>query len=260
MRKRPMSAGESAHRALERDWAKRLKLFEELAARDADDLSKDDVHDLRVTTRRLRASLWVLRHCAESDRADEAHRDLRALGKVLGERRMWDIAEHDAEIYRADTGTIEKKRKRAQAKLRRALRGARVRKLRTELRKLEKTIPRLALERLVPWLQGYEWEIAYRMQLQPKQPTERHELRIQAKKVRYVLECLGRRSAGLEKLQDHLGREHDLDFLREVIGAKRALMRDKRIAAQLANRAMQPALRSGMRELRALQNDLHRWR
>jgi hypothetical protein len=37
-------------------------------------------------------------------------------------------------------------------------------------------------------------------------------------------------------------------------------MRDKRIAAQLANRAMQPALRSGMRELRALQNDLHRWR
>src|SRR5690349_10114551 len=116
MRKRPMSAGESAHRALERDWAKRLKLFEELAARDPDELSKDDVHDLRVTTRRLRASLWVLRHCAESDVADRAHRDLRALGRVLGERRMWDIAEHDAEIYRADTATIEKKRTRAQAR------------------------------------------------------------------------------------------------------------------------------------------------
>jgi CHAD domain-containing protein len=169
-----------------------------------------------VTTRRLRASLWVLRHCAESDRAGEAHRDLRALGHVLGERRMWDIAARDAESYHADTSTIGKKRKRAHAKLRRALRGGRVDKLQKELRKLEKTIPALMLERLVPWLQGYEWELAYRLQLSPKTATERHELRIQAKKVRYVLECLGRRSAGLERLQDHLGREHDLYFLREI--------------------------------------------
>jgi CHAD domain-containing protein len=258
LRRRPVSAAEAAHRALERDWAKRVRIFEKLAEADADDLSKDDVHDLRVTTRRLRASLWVLRHCMESSAAERLHKELRAIGSVLGERRMWDIAEHDAETYGADTGPIEKKRTRAQAKLRHALRGARVRSVRRDLRKLEKMIPGLILERLVPWLQGYEWELAYRLQRRPKTPTERHELRIQAKKVRYVLECLGRSSVNLEKLQDHLGREHDLDFLREVIGAKRALMRDKRVAAQRANRAMTPALRSGMRELHTLKEDLAR--
>jgi CHAD domain-containing protein len=201
----------------------------------------------------------VLRHCMESSAAERLHRELRAIGRVLGERRMWDIAEHDAETYGADTGAIEKKRRRAHAKLRRALRGTRVRSVRKDLRKLEKMIPGLILERLVPWLQGYEWEIAYRLQRRPKTPTERHELRIQAKKVRYVLECLGRSSAHLEGLQDHLGREHDLEFLRETIGAKRALLRDKRIAARRADRAMMPALRAGMRELRTLQNDLGRW-
>jgi CHAD domain-containing protein len=249
-----------SHRALERDWAKRMKMFERLVDKGAGALSDDDVHDLRVTTRRLRASLWVLRHCMESNAADRAHRDLRSIGRVLGERRMWDIALGDAQKYGADTGEIEKKRARAHAKLHRALRGARVQSTLKDLRRLEKKIPGLMLERLAPWLQGYEWELAYRLQKRPRTPTERHELRIQAKKVRYVLECLGRKSARLEKLQDHLGREHDLDVVHGLIGRKRGLAGDRRIAATGANRVMQPALRSGMRELRALQKDLTRWR
>jgi CHAD domain-containing protein len=255
-----MTTEESARRALEQDWAKRLKLFEELTARDPDDLSDDDVHDLRVTTRRLRASLWVLRHCMESKVAERAHRELRAVGRVLGERRMWDIAARDAHAYGAGTPAIDKQRRRAHAALRRALRRPRVRALGKDLRRLEKKIPGLVLERLVPWLQGHAWELAYRRQRRPVDPAARHALRIQAKKVRYVLECLGRKSAGLETLQDHLGREHDLDVLRGVIGSKRALLRDKGLAATRADRAMEPALRSGMRELRALQSDLSRWR
>ena len=259
-RRRPVSTDEAARRALEHDWHKRLTLFEKLTAHAPDHLSDDDVHDLRVTTRRLRASLWVLRHCVQSNVAERAHRELRAVGKVLGERRMWDIAARDAQVYRAHTGAIEKKRRRAHAKLRRALARPHVRALEKDLRKLEKKIPGLRLERLVPWLQGYEWELAYQRRLRPTNVDERHALRIQAKKVRYVLECLGRKSAGLEKLQDHLGREHDLEVLRSVIGTKRALARDKRIAAAYADRALEPALRSGMRELRALKNDLSRWR
>jgi CHAD domain-containing protein len=255
-----ISTEEAAHRALVRDWAKRLKTFEKLAAYDAGHLSDDDVHDLRVTTRRLRASLWVLRHCMESRVAERSHRELRAIGKVLGERRMWDIAKGDAESYGAPTDAIEKKRKRAHARLRRALRRPRVRKLLKDLRQLEKTIPNLRLERLVPWLQGYEWELAYRMHSRPTVPTARHELRILGKKVRYVLECLGRSAARLEAMQDHLGREHDLVVLQGLIGARRGLARDRRAAVLRANRVMTPALRSGMRELRALESDLARWR
>src|SRR5512146_952227 len=122
-----VSTPEAARRALERDWARRLKVFHRLSSKDPGDLSRDDVHDLRVTTRRLRASLWVLRHCGGSGLMQRAHRELRAIGRVLGECRMWDIAGRDAEAYGAGTDLIEKKRSRARAKLHRALEPQRVR-------------------------------------------------------------------------------------------------------------------------------------
>jgi len=258
MPRKPISADEAARRALEHDWAKRLDTFGKLATTDPDKLSNDDVHDLRVTTRRLRASLWVVRHSMIDAHAEHGHRELRSIGEALGERRMWDIALGDAEHYGADTSEIEKERRRAQATMRRALRHARVHKLVTSLHKLEREIPGLMLEKLLPWLREYEWELAYRLGQPPKTPTERHELRIQAKKTRYVLECLGRRAPSIEKLQDHLGREHDLHVLREIIGAKRALVRDAKTAQARADRVMQPALRSGMRQLRILQRELTR--
>jgi len=258
MPRKPVSADEAARRSLGRDWAKRLEKFEELATRDPDRLSNDDVHDLRVTTRRLRAALWVVRHCMIDVHPERVHRELRSIGRALGERRMWDIALADAEHYRAGTSEIEKERRRAHANMRRALQRARVRKLVTSLHKLEREIPGLMLEKLVPWLRDYEWELAYHLGQPPKTPGERHELRIQAKKTRYVLECLGRRAPSIEKLQDHLGREHDLAVLHEIIGATRALVRDARIARIRADRVMPSALRSGMRQLRILQRELTR--
>lgn len=258
MPRKPISADEAARRALERDWAKRLDKFEELAKTDPVKLSKDDVHDLRVTTRRLRASLWVVRHSMIDAYAERGHRELRSIGKALGERRMWDIALGDAEHYGADTSEIEKERRRAHATMRRALRHARVHKLVTSLHKLEPEIPGLMLEKLLPWLRDHEWELTYRLGHPPKTPTERHKLRIQAKKTRYVLESLGRRAPSIEKLQDHLGREHDLHVLREIIGAKRALVRDTRIVRIRADRVMPSALRSGIRQLRILQKELTR--
>jgi CHAD domain-containing protein len=258
MIRKPVSSDEAARRALEREWAKRLQKFEELGTIDADKLSPDDVHDLRVTTRRLRASLWVLRHCMMDRSAERCHRELRSIGAALGERRMWDIALRDAERYGADTSAIEKQRDRAHVRMRRALQRGRVRKLAASLRKLERELPGLMLEKLALWLQGYEWELGYRLEQPPKTATTRHQLRIQAKKTRYLLECLGRRAPSIEKLQDHLGREHDLHVLRAIIGAKRGLAGDARTAQARANRVMQPALRSGMRQLRILQRELTR--
>lgn len=256
MARRPFSTDEAAHRALEADWARRLAKFEDLAT--TDELSEDDVHDLRVTTRRLRAALSVLRHCMQNQTAERCHRELRAIGAALGERRMWDIIRRDAEKYGANTSEIEKQRHRAHARLRRALARGRVRKLVTSMRKLEREIPGLMLEKLSPWLQGYEWELAYCLEKPPKTPETRHKLRIQAKKTRYVLECLGRRAPSLERLQDHLGREHDLVELRGSIGAKRGLAADTRAARARANRVMRAALRSGTRQLHALRRELTR--
>src|SRR5262245_53384217 len=168
MARKPVSTDEVARRALEQDWAKRLETFEELATKPADKLSKDDVHDLRVATRRLRASLWIIRHCMLSKDAERCHRELRSIGGALGERRMWDIARRDAEHYNADTSEIEKQRDRAHDKMKRALQRGRVNKLAGALHKLEREIPGVMLEKLSPLLQGYEWELAYRLARPPK--------------------------------------------------------------------------------------------
>lgn len=258
MVRKPASTDEAARRALGADWAKRVAKFEELAVGDPNRLSSEEVHHLRVTTRRLRASLWVVRHCVDAKNGERAHRALRDIGKALGERRMWDIALHDAKSYDADTDEIEKRMRRATARMKRTLRHGRVQQLVEDMRKMQKLLPTLMLEHLEPWLQGYEWELAYRLKHRLRMPAKRHELRIQAKKTRYVLECLGRRAPSLEKLQDHLGREHDLQVLRQIIGPRPALARDLRLTGTRADRVMPSALNSAIRQLRILQREFSR--
>jgi CHAD domain-containing protein len=125
--------------------------LEKLGLGSRGELPMEDVHDLRVTTRRLRASLSVVRHAASPDaRQRRARRQLRALGRALGERRMLDIAHRDATKYRADTAVIDKRLVKANAALRRALRSSRVRALVEDLRKMERVIAEAPFERLSP--------------------------------------------------------------------------------------------------------------
>jgi CHAD domain-containing protein len=230
--------------------------LERLAHRD--DLSVEELHELRVATRRLRASIFVVSRCTAIAQAGKIKRELRALGRVLGERRMWDIAIHDAERYGAKTGAMKKKQAAAEKAVRRALRPGGMDALIGRLKTAGAAIPDLSLERLAPWLEDFEWELAYRLQRRPQTPEERHQLRIQMKKIRYVLECVGRRSRRVEKLQDYLGREHDLGVLRTFVGREPRLTRDARRARSSANRTLKPALESAMRQLMFLRRDIAR--
>ena len=250
------ASGAAVRDAFARDWARRTKTFAKLAG-GSGDLSADDVHDLRVTTRRLRSSLSVLRHCSDVG-DDKARRELRALGRVLGERRTLDIALKDAKRYRVDTGAIEKSRERADEELRRALKPARVKSLLARLREAEEGMAHASFDRLAHWLESLEWEIAYRLMVAPRTPDERHELRIQLKKVRYVIESLGRRSPSLQKLQDQLGKEHDLAVLQSLAGRIPRAAQDERAARTRANRIRPAALRSAMLHLRTIRRALAR--
>src|SRR5512132_3740231 len=118
-----MSAA-SLRRTFAHDFAHRAKVFHRLAS--TYPLTTDDVHDLRVTTRRLRASIAVLRHAGVRGKTSRARRKLRALGRLLGECRMLDVAIADAERYHVSAGRLELRRNRAYAALRRALEPSRV--------------------------------------------------------------------------------------------------------------------------------------
>jgi CHAD domain-containing protein len=239
-----------------RDWRKRTRTLERLARRD--DLSVDELHELRVATRRLRASIFVVSRCTTMAQAGKIKWELRALGRVLGERRMWDIAIHDAARYGAKTDVLRKKQVAAEKAVRRSLRPGASDGLIGRLQKAGAAIPDMSLERLAPWLEDFEWELAYRLRRRPRTPEERHQLRIQMKKIRYVLECMGRRSRRIEKLQDYLGREHDLGVLRTFVGREPRLTRDAQRARSRANRTLKPALESAMRQLQFLRRDIAR--
>jgi hypothetical protein len=129
--------------------------------------------------------------------------ELRSIGTALGERRMWTSR---CAMPRTTPATPAESRNDASAQTPAC--GARF--AAGVCANSRRSAPdgagdsRRDAGAAAPWLQGYEWELAYRLQQLPREPKARHELRIQAKKVRYVLECLGRRSPSLEKLQDHL--------------------------------------------------------
>lgn len=218
----------------------------------------DEVHDLRVATRRLRASIFVLGRCTAIAQEKKIMRELRDLGRALGARRMWEIAIRDAESYGAETAALTKRLSRAEKALRRAMRPGRMDALIARLKKTEGFIPGASFERMGPWLENFEWELAYRLERRPKTADDRHLLRIEMKKVRYVIECLGRRSRMVEKLQDYLGREHDLGVVRPFVGREPRLTRDVRQAGSSANKAMKPALESAMRQLLMLRRDIAR--
>lgn len=255
---RPPTGQAGLKNVFARDFLRRTGKLKRLCAISPDELSPDDVHDLRVTTRRLRASLSILKSVAPHMKDGGARRELRALGRVLGERRMLDIAIRDARRYRLDDAALHKRHARADKSLARALARKHTVPLFDHVSDAAAAIPQAAFERLSWRLQDFEWDLAYLIQHPPRTAEERHDLRIRLKKVRYTLEAFGKRSALLERVQDHLGREHDLGVLQSLTAKKQVVTRDERKARVRAQRAMKPALRAALRHLHALRRDLQR--
>jgi CHAD domain-containing protein len=110
----------------------------------------EPLHDMRVATRRLRASLEVYAPCFPSKRHRKALKKVKALADALGERRDRDVAiefltEFAGEAPEADGAAIEALIERLRVEQRQAneelapfLADKRLKKLRRRLRKLVK--------------------------------------------------------------------------------------------------------------------------
>jgi CHAD domain-containing protein len=83
----------------------------------------------------------------------------------------------------------------------------------------------------------------------PTTNRARHRLRINVKKARYVLEATGRPVTPLVKLQDHLGRWHDLMVLSSVAGPTSQVTEALNREWMIARRLVRPALRQAIRSL-----------
>ena len=207
-----------------------------LVAREGTDI--EGVHDLRVATRSLRATLEMLEETPvfDADQLQDLHRRLRRLAQMLGEVRDLDVfLDRVAEFkrshptpqggLRALSDLLRKRRTRANTRLLKELDRARTHRLLDELRWLahhpsgrgEATpAPVRQFAGSAIW-RRYEAVLAFEPKMPDATPETLHALRIAGKHLRYVLELIDDAQdaethpalAVLHDTQDHLGRLHD---------------------------------------------------
>jgi CHAD domain-containing protein len=241
----------------------RIERFE-AGARDGDD--PEDVHRMRVATRRLRAARRVFKGALDGASLDRANEALKALAAALGTVRDLDVfvaalraraaeaPEEDRPALARLIATREQTRPAAQAALRALLDGGTVDYLRREFKRQLEAIAaetgarahtgkgRRPVRRAAPRLIGRALRRLYRDEAALLAPTseELHARRILAKRARYAGEffapAFGKAlDAPVERLtaaQDVLGEVHDADVAVAVLlGEIERVSRDAATAA-----------------------------
>lgn len=187
----------------------------------------DEVHDLRVACRRLRAGLWLFGDGVGRKRRRRLDRALSRLSQVLGAVRECDVLMAAEGLDADQRRDIRRQRRRALTRVHERLSQAPGRRLRRRLQHL-----RARLSQDPAFAQPLRADLIEdalarrRHRLQQRLPTARcgdpdalHRLRIQVKKLRYCMELLQdalpasrRQCANLERLrraQDRLGDWND---------------------------------------------------
>ena len=223
------------------------------------------VHDMRVATRRLRAVLEIFAPCFPKRAHRAALKEVKALADALGERRDPDVQIEHLEVYAdaaPDAGPARGRRPRLAAALtpgggqRRPRGGPRrdgaQRPARPpagaggggargmKARRVKGLDPDMALadaaERIVRVRLAELYSFVPRA-LNPGEVTALHDLRIAAKRLRYVLEVTGpflgeyapTAAKRARDLQDLVGEIHDCDVQRpQVLRAARRVARPRR--------------------------------
>ena len=195
------------------------------------------LHQLRVAIRRLRTALWLFRPAVKGKEFDRISDQLRSFTRDLGAARNTDVILASMRAQDPARGQLEKDRRQLYDRILRKLDSAR--------------FHRFILD-LVAWTHAGEWRTA-RKAAKPMMPfvvkrldrlwrriadrgsnfthlsdTDRHELRIDIKKIRYALEFLREPFAlagnlrdqfgeAAEGLQDSLGRLNDLATRKQLL-------------------------------------------
>lgn len=215
--------------------------------------SEADVHRLRVLARRLRSLLRLLKPVKGAAPARRASRRLRALGRALGERRMWDVAFAGMPGLVRKPERFEPKRASASRALARALKALDLDALLDELKSASKALgaasPAIVAERAGKLRHALE-QCEGRT---PRHVDARHALRLEIKKARYLLEACGVDAPQARGLQALLGHEHDLYMLQVLAGRNRRIRKLEAQSRAATDAAAGTALRETIALLKGLQ-------
>jgi CHAD domain-containing protein len=212
------------------------------------------VHQARVASRRLREALPVLTEGLQHTKAGKANRKIRRLTQALGTVRELDVTLHlideltdrpaipRAALAEVRALVIEEREQRRAVMLER-LDAVDATKLARRLEAVRQSLMkptaghawRASLAGRIA-RRGRRLERAIESAGQIYEPEGLHEVRIAAKKLRYSLEIADESGAApcaealrtIKRVQDALGRLHDLQILQQHVGAVGAAPRHRR--------------------------------
>jgi CHAD domain-containing protein len=239
-------------RRLARRFRSGQRAVAELAPRVHLHLEPTAVHDLRVVTRRLRALIWVTRRVGPLTACKRLRRILRSWGQALGERRMLDVVlEHSAKLN-LDASALTERHGRAADAVRAAVTVESAVEVSALLGKTAVKVRSWSEHRLHQGLILCAHELRKALRDAPKGKEDQHQLRIEAKKTRYILEAVGRKCEPLKELQGLLGDSHDMEVLQELLGPHSDAEEVERREREAALGIMREAVLAAEEELKAI--------
>lgn len=228
---------------------RQTQAFEKIAADAYLDTAKKNVHLLRVTTRRIRSVLWLVEHADPNFTFKKLSSSLQKIGQALGKCRELDVVLQDCAAYPLKVKKLKFERRSARKKLLPLLCPKEQKKIAGEL---EKTLGKLQTHPeidLLPAIAQLRTKLNPWLQRKNISEAKMHELRITIKKIRYAFEALKISVDPLRKLQDFLGKFHDLEVLDLY------LKKNKKVQTQIATQyqqtkpAIKPALQFAKKQL-----------
>jgi CHAD domain-containing protein len=225
------------------------KVISKLSPRACRYLTSKNIHAFRVATRRAEAVFWILKQSDSSLHFKKLRRDLHELEKSLGRVRELDVAMSDADNYGIKSGRLKDQRKIARRKLLKLVKSAPRKKLAERFFSAQKIVFTMSPQGMDDVKGKLREKIAHELKKPVYAENSLHKLRVTMKKVRYVLECMGKPVAPIKELQEVLGEAHDLETLQAFTG-KNAKIKAAQVALnERAIRLIKPTLRFAENQL-----------
>lgn len=231
------------------NFSNQMRIFERQIASTHRKHTNKNIHQLRITTRRIRAVLWLVKHGVPHLSFETLNSDLRKLSQALGFVRELDVAIQDAKEFRLQTKKLKKRRRSARKNLFELTDDRHRRKMIRRLHKAFIEIQRHQEQTLAPGMNLLKHKLLPWTRKFLTTQDDFHKVRIITKKTRYILEIIGKPSQPLCELQDVLGKGHDLEVLQDYVKASPQVHEAAKEHYQKGLRMIRPTLRFALRQL-----------
>jgi CHAD domain-containing protein len=179
--------------------------------------TKNRVHKLRVTSRRFRVALWFAKKSESSKHLKKLFLSMKKLGKALGEVRELDIAIQDAAFFYLKSEDLKSLRLKAKKNLQLKINPKIQKKILRQIKNVFQLLERNQEIDLTPGINKLTEKLDYWGNKTAILEKNIHQVRIDIKKARYTLEILGKDTRPLKRVQDGLGKIHDLEVLQTLL-------------------------------------------